>query len=261
VSGSSVTTERADVKLSDAWAYGAGVLHGGWLLETIADVALQSTAHPHPLAVSATYVAAPKIGAAVVEVEPLREGRSVGALRARLVQDGTAKVEVVLTAGTLPGPEVEPFLVDAAPPVLPGPEECLVHEPDSGGMRNGITEQLEVRLDPATAGFLHGTPGGSAASRAWIRTRDGREPDPLLLLTIADALPPITFDLGVPGWVPTLELTVHVRAVPAPGWLRVVQRARLMHGGWLDEECEVWDSADRLVAQARQLAAFREPSA
>ena len=38
-----------------------------------------------------------------------------------------------------------------------------------------------------------------------------------------------------------------------------VQRARLVHGGWLDEECEVWDSAGRLVAQARQLAGYREP--
>ena len=50
-----------------------------------------------------------------------------------------------------------------------------------------------------------------------------------------------------------------VRGVPAPGWLAVVQRARLVHDGWLDEDCEVWDSEGRLVAQARQLAMYREP--
>jgi acyl-CoA thioesterase len=249
------------VELGDAWAYGAGVLHGGWLLETIAGLALEHTAHPHPLAVSAHYVAAPRVGPGTVEVETVREGRSVASLRARLTQEGRSKVEVLLTAGRLPGPEVAPYLVEASPPSLPSPEECLRHTPSADMPRNGITEQLDVLMDPATAGFLHGAPGGSAEVRAWVRSASGREPDPLLLLTISDALPPVSFDLAIPGWVPTLELTVHLRAVPAAGWLRCVQRARLLHGGWLDEECEVWDSAGRLVVQARQLAGFREPAA
>ena len=71
-------------------------------------------------------------------------------------------------------------------------------------------------------------------------------------------MPPVTFEMGIPGWVPTVELTVLLRAVPAPGWLRCVQRTRLVQAGWLDEECEVWDSAGRLVVQARQLAMYRD---
>ena len=254
------TTTATEVELGDAWAYGAGVLHGGWLLETITEVALQSTAHPHALAVSAHYVAAPRVGTGTVEVDVVREGRSVGSLRARLLQEGRSKVEVLISAGRLPGADVAPYLVEAVPPELPPVEDCERHVPGPEMPRNGITEQLDVLIDPATGGFLHGTPGGSAEVRAWVRSAHGREPDPLMLLTIADALPPVSFDLGIPGWVPTIELTVHVRAVPAPGWLRCVQRARLLHGGWLDEECEVWDSAGQLVAQARQLAAFRQPS-
>ena len=68
----------------------------------------------------------------------------------------------------------------------------------------------------------------------------------------------MTFALGLTGWVPTVELTVHVRALPAPGWLRVVQRRSVIADGWLDETCEIWDSTDRLVAQAVQLAGYRE---
>lgn len=83
---------------------------------------------------------------------------------------------------------------------------------------------------------------------------DGREPDPVMLLLAVDALPPVTFDLGLSGWVPTLELTAHVRAVPASGWLRVTHATRNHAGGLLEEDCEVWDSAGRLVAQSRQLA-------
>lgn len=247
-----------ELELGDSWAYGAGVLHGGWLLETVTSVALESTGHPHPLAVSAHFVAAPRLGPAVVEVEPLREGRTVGSLRARLAQDGRAKVEVLVTAGTLPPAGSAPFLLDAAPPSLPAPEACLRHEMPEGP-RNGIVENLEIRLDPTTAAWTRGSFGGSAEVAGWIRPTGGRAVDPLLLLTVADALPPVPFDLGIPGWVPTIELTVLLRCSPVDGWLRVVQRARSVHGGWLDEECEVWDSAGQLVAQARQLAGYQQP--
>lgn len=245
--------------LGDAWAYGGGILHGGWLLETVTAAALEHTGHPHPLAVSATFSARSDVGPGEVLVERVREGRSVASLRARLVQGGAPKVDVLLSAGTLPGPDTEPYRVDVAPPQLPDPDDCPRNVMPEGLPRNGILEQLDVRIDPATAGFLRGEPGGGAEVRAWVRSADGREPDPLLLLTVADALPPVTFELGLPGWVPTVELTVHLRAVPVPGWLRCVQRATVLHGGWLDEECQVWDAAGRLVAQARQLAAYREP--
>ena len=248
------------MKLPDTWAYGAGVLHGGWLLESLAAAALEHTAHPHPLAVSAHYAAAPRVGEGDVTVEVLREGRSVSTLRTRLSQEGAVKVEALITCGALPDTTTSPLLQAGAPPVLPSRELCVRNTIQDGLPRNGITEQLQVLLDPASAGWVSGAPGGGSEVRAWVRAADGREPDPLQLLTVADALPPVTLDLGIPGWVPTVELTVHLRAVPAPGWLRCVQRARLVHGGWLDEECEVWDSQNRLVAQARQLAAYRESS-
>jgi acyl-CoA thioesterase len=250
-----------DLDLTDSWAYGKGILHGGWLLETVTAAALEHTGHPHPLAVSAHYVAAPRVGPATLEVEPLREGRTVGSLRARLAQQGAPKVEVLLTAGALPEAGSTPFLLDAAPPSLPPVEQCLPHDMPEGTPRNGIAENLEMLLDPATAGWARGSFGGSAEVAGWIRSRTGRIVDPLFLLTVADALPPVTLDLGIGGWVPTIEFTVLLRCQPVDGWLRVVQRARAVHGGWLDEECEVWDSSGQLVAQARQLAGYREPSA
>ena len=75
-----------------------------------------------------------------------------------------------------------------------------------------------------------------------------------MLLLVVDALPPATFDLGMPGWAPTLELTAHVRAKPAPGPLRVRHVTRNVAHGMFEEDCVVWDSDDRLVAQSRQLA-------
>ena len=77
------------------------------------------------------------------------------------------------------------------------------------------------------------------------------------LLFAVDAFPPATFDIEFSGWVPTLELTVYVRAVPAPGPVRVLQRAQLINDGRVDESCFVWDTTGRLVAQGTQLAGIR----
>lgn len=252
-------TSTTLVDLPDTWAYGRGILHGGWLLETVSAAVMEQTTHSHPLAVSAHFLSPAQPGPATLEVEPLRAGRTVGTLRARLTQGDRIRVEVLVTAGTLPAVGSPPLLVDAAAPSLPSLEQCPVQKALPGTPRNGIIEQLEVRLDPSSASWLRGRPGGSPEVRGWIRSAVGQPVDPLLLLTVADALPPVTLDLGIGGWVPTIELTVLLRCLPAQGWLRVLQRAKLVHGGWLDEECEVWDSSGQLVAQARQLAGYREP--
>ena len=60
------------------------------------------------------------------------------------------------------------------------------------------------------------------------RPARGEAFDPASLLFAVDAFPPATFDIEFSGWVPTLELTAYVRAVPAPGPVRVLQRAQLI---------------------------------
>jgi len=44
---------------------------------------------------------------------------------------------------------------------------------------------------------------------------------------------------------------------PAPGPLKIRQRAQVIDGGYVDEVCDIWDSSDVLVAQATQLALVR----
>jgi acyl-CoA thioesterase len=49
-------------------------------------------------------------------------------------------------------------------------------------------------------------------------------------------------------------MTTHVRAMPAPGWLRCRFTTRFVTGGLLEEDGEIWDQSGRLVALSRQLA-------
>src|SRR5207249_1047345 len=73
---------------------------------------------------------------------------------------------------------------------------------------------------------------------------------------------PAVFDMGVSAgaiaaWVPTVELTVHVRGRPGPGWIAASFRTKFLCDGYFEEDGELWDSTGRLVALSRQLAVTR----
>jgi hypothetical protein len=57
--------------------------------------------------------------------------------------------------------------------------------------------------------------------------------------------------------VPTLSISAYVRALPAPGPVRVLHRAQLIDDDRVDEICFVWDATGRMVAQSTQLAGIR----
>lgn len=249
-----------EATLDAGWSVGGG-LNGGYLLGVAGNaIAASVTDKPHPLAVSAYYLAPGVAGAAEVHARVLREGRATATVAADLRQDGRDRITVLATFGDLTSLSGE-IATTAVEPELPPVAECVPGSMAPDEMRRLVPmmERFDMRFDPATIGWAMGQPSGRGHIQAWFRLADGREVDPLVLLMVCDSLPPVTFDLGKPGWAPTLELTVHVRAVPAPGWLKVSHRTRNAAGGMFEEDCEVWDSTGRLVAQARQLALDPRP--
>jgi acyl-CoA thioesterase len=217
------------------------------------------------MAISAYFLTPGMPGAVTVRTEAVRRGRAVSTGQATLLQDDgnggeVERVRVLATYGDLASVDGD-VRTTAAPPQLPDPDACVSADqaPPDFLEHASLLQRLDMRLDPATVGWAMGKPSGKGEIRGWLRMADGREPDPLLLLLAVDALPPVSFDLGMPGWTPTLELTAHVRCRPAPGWLRVNLTSRTLSGGYLEEDAEVWDSEDRLVALSRQLARATSP--
>ncbi|MGI5260352.1 thioesterase family protein [Streptomyces angustmyceticus] len=250
-----------DAHLSAGWTIIQAV-NGGYLLALMGRALGDALPHPDPLSVTAHYLTASVPGPAVIRTDVVRTGRTMSTGTASLIQFAEDGSEVerlrVLAAygdlGTLP----DDVRTTAKPPAIPPYEHCLGANDAPGGTTipgsTAITERLDLRLDPETAGWAVGAPSGKGEMRAWFGLADGREPDPLSLLLTVDALPPTAFEMGLLGWVPTVELTAHIRRRPAPGPLRVAITTRNLAGGFLEEDAEVWDSEDRLVAQSRQLA-------
>ncbi|MEV4286564.1 thioesterase family protein [Nonomuraea bangladeshensis] len=240
-----------DVCLDTGYSIG-GPLNGGYLMAVILRAAVDASPFEHPVSTTAQFLKAPVPGPAQVRVEPLKAGRTAAFARVTLVQDGTAKIEGLITTATLSGatPDYQDDEVHPMPPV----EDCLRlpdPKPESGMTLNA---QMDMRFDPPTIGWLKGEPTGRPESRAYFRMAEPQDPDPYVLALAVDALPPVVFSAGARGWAPTVDLTWHLRALPAPGWLTLIGGGRMISDGWFDEEVEVRDSTGRLVAQSRQLA-------
>jgi acyl-Coa thioesterase superfamily protein/acyl-CoA thioesterase superfamily protein len=248
---------RFDANADPDWTIG-GKPNGGYLLAMIGGAATRVSDHPDILAASAHYLRSPDPGPVTVTAEVLRAGRSASQVRASLAAGGKTCVEALVTLGRL-DQEDNPYWQEGLPEVaVPSFEDCVpMNTGFPNGLRPRIMHQVDIRLDPETAGFMTGEPVGRGELRGWLSLPEGEPFDSPALLYAVDAFPPATLDIQTSGWVPTFELTAYVRAIPAPGPVRIVHRAQLIGGQLVDETCYVWDSKDRLVAQSTQLAGIR----
>lgn len=254
--GDSRFTGRVD----PSWNIGTNP-NGGYLL-SLAVAALRQAApqHPDPLSVTVHYL---RPGLAdqpcTVDAQVVRSGRTLTTGRATLTQEGGARIEVLAALGDLSvsaasGAASPPGLTIAAPD-MPPPDRCVARSGDEQGVDLPIMQRLDIRLHPdeARAGAV-----GRAQVSGWIRFRDDRPPDTLASLLFVDAFPPSVFGLlGMVGWVPTVELTVHLRRRPAPGWMLGQFRTHDMLDGRIIEDGVLWDANGDLIAQSRQLALVR----
>ena len=254
--GAEVTRFASEVK--PGWDIG-GNANGGYLM-AIAGRAMSEVVGRPPVTLTAHYLRPAPAGPCDIEVTTVRSGRRFATASASLTM---ASGQVLALLGTFgdqtPG---GPAFTREGPVDLPDYDDCELPPPPADGPGPEISRRLAVRIRPGDEGFRTGNPSGNAEIRGWFAFADGEPIDAIGLLLVADAFPPPIFNTDLPtAWVPTVELTVHVRGVPEPGPLRCWFRSRFIHDGLLDEEGEIWDSTGKLVAQSRQLALYPRPPA
>ncbi|WP_030906427.1 thioesterase family protein [Streptosporangium amethystogenes] len=240
-----------DVCLDPGYSIG-GPLNGGYLMAVLLRAVVDASPHEHPVTTSAQFLRAAVPGPAQVRLEQIKTGRTATMTRASLVRDGDSIIESLVTTATLGG--AVPDWTDGPSVTMPPMEQCLWLPAPKIESNMTLNAQMELAFDPPTIGWLEGRPSGRPEARAYFRMAEPQDPDPYVLALAVDCLPPVVFSAGERGWAPTVDLTWHLRALPAPGWLTVIAGGRLISDGWFDEDVEVWDSTGRLVAQSRQLA-------
>lgn len=241
--------------VSSGWNIGENP-NGGYLISLVVRAMSETVDHPDPLSVT-THFLRPGMAnePCDINVEVIRTGRTISTVRASMVQDGRSRIEMMAaftdfseSAGTdtdITVPEVD----------MPGPEECIKRSGDLQGLEIALINKLDIMVQPELA-----TPGESGIPEiaGWIRHADGREPDGHSLLMFCDCFPPSPLGaLGGVGWVPSIELTTHIRRIPAPGWIKAQLRTDDLCDGRMVESGAMWDSTGALVAQSRQVALVR----
>lgn len=240
-----------DTAIRDGWDI-VGNANGGYLLALVAEAMKAESGRRDPITITAHYLSPGLVGDATTTVHVVKQGRRFATVQAVLQRDGKDVMRVMGIFGDVDADPLHPKRT-LARPEMPTYDECLRR--DAGDGAPAIMTKVPVRLHPDDVGFAVGSPSGNATMRGWVQFADERPHDTVSLLLASDALPPPIFNIdGETGWVPTVELTVHVFARPAPGPLLCSFDSDIVQAGMLEEDGVMWDSRGVCVATSRQIA-------
>jgi acyl-CoA thioesterase len=240
-------------RCDDGWFTPRGP-NGGYvaaivLRAMLAELAARGVERP-ARSVSLHYLRPPGPGPLTVTVTVERAGRSLSSLSARLEQDG--KVCVLALGAFSVDFDGAGAYADPPPTAIPFDEAMVA---PSAPELPSLFHRFELR--PAI-GHLPFSGADEALTGGWVTFADGpQELDAPALAQISDVWLPtawVRMTEMVPA--PTVDLTIHFRApeVRASEPVLAEFRSRFAHGGFFEEDGEIWSADGTLLAQARQLA-------
>jgi acyl-CoA thioesterase len=237
--------------LDHGW-FGPAGPHGGHLaaqlLRVIGLEARDPGLAPHSLSVYFLEPGAP--GELDVDARVERRGRSLTTVTARATQQGRPIATAVAALGRQ---RVGPSFCEARMPQVPAPDRLPGPSSPAREGRPRVGDHYDVR-------FAIGRPysGGAARAGGWIRLREPRASDALLVTALTDMwMPSALMRLPEPAAAPTIELTVNyfgqMRGGEAGAWFLVDFRTPVAEGGYFREEGAVWAADGTLLARSSQL--------
>jgi acyl-CoA thioesterase len=251
-------------RIDPAWHQGRGSF-GGLVAAAIVDAAAR--AHPsddapaRPVRSLHLHFVAPARGDYALSIEPVRVGRRVSTVLARVdtgegaAAIGTLSLGLARTASDA-GPM--PRWCTARRPDVPPPEAAPAMPTDAPGAPVFL-RHLELR-------YCHGSAPLSGATEPemglWIRTRAPTTLDAPMIALLLDAPPPTAMALArAPRPVATVDLTTRFFAPASgedlrPGAFAFVHvRSRWADDGYLEEVRDLYAPSGALLAECRQLVA------
>ncbi|HKU42899.1 MAG TPA: thioesterase family protein [Polyangiales bacterium] len=208
-----------------------------------------------PRSMHVRYLAPPSAGTFELQVQRVREGRSMSILGVSLRQNGR---ECVTASVCFSAPFGSVSFQDITPPAAL-PLDHAVVMPKVIPMNH----QFDMRV------AIGGAPRSQARAETggYTRFADGRPLDMLALATLWDSWPPAAFfraiDPQPTSGIPTVEASVYFRRqLPFDGFeatdhVLLHARSRMAHDGFIEEDAAVWTQRGELLVQSRQLALLR----
>ena len=239
--------------------------NGGYILACLLRAMATLTPDtPDPVSVTTHYLR-PGLPGKVADLRAsiVRLGRRTATVTGTMEQDGKPRITCTATFGNLCNQPTNKAAgnintthspersLSPVAPALPPPEACTTRSELAQAIELPIMNRLDVCVDPQYATSCQDK---EATMAGWIRFKDQRAIDSLALMLFCDAFPPSVFTrYGPIGWVPTIELSVHVRRRPQTDWIKGKFRTSDLNGDLFIEDGMLWDQNDQLVARSRLL--------
>jgi len=249
-----IADDRWSCQLSERWCVGP-IPNGGYVMAVVARAMSAALPHKDPMSINGFYMASTQVGPAEIVVEVLRNGGSTSFATARIYQKGELKAQFTASFCDLNKLKGETQLLRKAPSV-PAFDDCVrLPVVDEIPMTRSVEQRV---VGGQEQNMLGGSLSGSGQFQGWVDFDNKEEKDVFSLLLFADAFPPPVFThYGPTGWVPTIELTVQLRAHPPAGSLRCEFNSFHLTDGLMEEDGFLWSADGRLLAMSRQTAKFR----
>jgi len=251
-----------EINISDDWQVFVGP-NGGYIAAIILNgmktelAATQSGSPQQPRSITYHFLSASVAGAARLEVQIEKLGRTLTTVTGKLFQnDKTIAIALATFGNKRAAPE---FSELAMPQVIP-PEDVS----ENFIMRKGVQGHVPFR-DQFDQRIAIGPAPGEASDIArvggWTRFSKPRKFDDLAIAAISDSWYPglFTKNLNPPMHCPTVDHTVHFLAdtpedSQPDGFLLVDFQTKTASDGYLIEDGCLWTAEGVLLARSRQLA-------
>lgn len=249
-----VSADGSSFEISDDWLQGR-TIYGG-LVGAMGVQAMRDKIGPdRPLRVlQVNFVGPVPAGPVTVSVEPLRSGKSMTQVSARIVHDGAVASMMIATFG---------LAVSSATPQAPAPASA-VPLPDSAasmpyipGLAPAFIQHFDLRL---AAGGWPFTGASTAENVFYFQGRDALPPGDLGLTLLADVIPsPALAVQSGPARASSVTwmLEAYDPGIGAiePGWWRADAKVERFIEGYAHQDAIIRAPDGRAVASSRQVVA------
>jgi hypothetical protein len=238
--------------VTDRWMIGGGP-NGGYIAAFLVRAMASISPQPHPLTMTTHYAGRPEAGPCEVVATITSASRSHAFVTATMTQGGAVRAAAIAVFGRRRDDQLVDILRTSPAVGAPGDGTPRQKPPEVIGMLSFL-DRFDYR-DPTGIDMFVAVPDEPARVGGWTRLVD-RDLDDLAVPMFCDCWPPPMFRRHGSAMSPTVELTVHFRATPGPGWNWCTFESRTLRGGYVEEDGEVWSESGTLIAQSRQLARF-----
>lgn len=232
-----------------------GVPNGGYLMALIANSMMQLSSKTGTHIITANFISRSEAGDAELHVERIARSKQFERYQTVLIQNGKERIRAFGTFSNSNENNSEKRY-EKGQPQFAELEQSVAIPPMP---RYSLFNHIDIRLDPATAGWLSHRLANRSEMKGWIRFREERLVDTLAVFVMADAFPPaVIASHGPIAWVPTIELSLCVRSLPKTKWLKCTFSTNFIQNNILEEDGEIWDDAGGLIAISRQYYALKK---